>query len=95
MGEKDQPDVVNNVLELCAAQNPQLATLVRSQKQLVQPLFTREMFRGAHFGIGEGVPPFFGGAGIGGNFKQQYRCYSVAMSPATNPQGLEEGGKSG
>ena len=44
--------------------------------------------------MGEGVPPFFGGAGIGGNFKQQYRCYSVAMSPATNPQGLEEGGKS-
>ena len=56
--------------------------------------FVRIMFRGGPFGMGEGVPPFFGGAGIGGNFRQQYRCYSVAMSPATNPQGLEEGGKS-
>ena len=41
----------------------------------------------------DGLPPYFG-APRGGVFKEQYRCYSVAMSQAPNPKTLEEGGKS-
>jgi ubiquitin fusion degradation protein 1 len=50
------------------------------------------MMFGHQMDFNDGLPPYFG-VPQGGVYKEQYRCYSVAMSQASNPKTLEEGGK--